>query len=220
VLISDYPDIDRASHNFRWGYSGTTVYDPTLTRVVYLNGFALYDIPGKTILAQLTNVYLGDEPKWSPDGSRIIVSAGAEFYLISRDGQITQASHMNPNYNPETRKGYDYMSSYYSWSPNGNKIALWLQVYDSKTINPTITLAVLDIASGIITDTCIPAGFNPEKLFKFPEPVWSPDGNSLVIDTNFNEEEKTTGVVLVDLEKQAAYKVLENYYPLGWLVAP
>jgi len=219
-LISDYPDIDKASHSFRWGYSGTTVYDPTLTRVMYLNGYSLYDIPNKTILAQLSTGHWGDEPKWSPDGSQIIVSAGAEFYLISRDGQITQASHMNPDYNPETEKGYDYISSYYSWSPDGRKVALWLQVFDSKTINPIITLAVLDIASGIITDTCIPAGFNPERLFYFPEPVWSPDGNSLVVDTNYREEDKSNDVVMVDLQNQAAYKVFENYYPLGWLVAP
>jgi hypothetical protein len=177
ILLSNYPGIDKASYTLNWSDSGTTSYDPTLTRVIYPGGidyenygYVLFNIPENTIINNLTAGNFGVEPIWSPDGS---------------------------------------------------KVALWLEKMNRATDKiVSITLAVLDIASGIITDTCIPAGFNPERLFYFSEPVWSPDGNSLVVDTNYREEDKSNEVVMVDLQKQAAYKVLENYYPLGWLVAP
>jgi hypothetical protein len=212
IFPPNYPDIDRAIwHNF--DSSGSTLYDPTLTRVVYPGsiegkggGYILWDIQGKRKLAELYSPNPGISPKWSEDGSRFVVSGeGGELYLISRDGDIQQITHYNPNYDPKKPK-YHYWSEHYSWSPDGKQLAMWLGS----------SLAVLDIATGETRDFCISYG----GISNYPTylyPVWSPDGKSIIVDANHQPDQNTDDLILVDLGKNSAIKIAENFSPNGWL---
>ncbi len=224
TLQSNYPDIDRGSNNLTWMHSGSTAYDNTLTRVVYPGvidavsetgmGYILYGIPEKRKLAQLPNPSFGNEPIWSPDGSQFIVMGDSEFYRVSRDGDISRVTHMNPAYDPSTRNGLHFYSYFYSWSSDGKLVALWLELLGTDSH----TLAILDTHTGLITDTCIPWRYDVQR--RIPYPVWSPDGRSLVVEANFHQEENGNDVVLVDLKKNAAYKIATNFYPVDWLMSP
>jgi WD40 repeat protein len=229
-LASNYPNIDLANNGARWDLFGTTMYDPTLTRVIYPgplnikvgevdNGYILYDIPEQKILAEIPNPsWTRYTPKWSPDGSYFIVMGKDEFYLISITGKSTKLTHMNPLFDPITRKGRNYDGIYYDWSPDGKQVAMWLR----EDFKNQPTLAILDIETGMITNTCILAGFDSDRHQNFPYPVWSPDGKYLVVSANYQADQNIQGhydVVLVDLEKKAAFKITSNMFPVGWLIS-
>lgn len=224
ILPPDYPHIDQASRMTSWGNYGTTIYSPDLSRVVYPGsmqleeyggmGYILYGIPEGKELAHLPSGYWNQLPLWSKDGSQFLVMGDSDFYLVSKDGQVSQVSQMNPGYHPPQKTTHNYYLYYYSWSPDERQVALWL--IDEGT--GKITLAVLDLRTGIVTDTCIPAGYNPLDIRTLPYPVWSPDGKSLVVAANYRPEEDEFDVVLVDLQEQTAYKIATNRYPVGWLI--
>jgi len=224
ILPSDYPQIDKASHNFRWGRWGITVYDPTATKVVYPGdagtsaGYILYDTVQKKILAQIPNDFWIDNiPQWSPDGSKFVMVGENEFYLVTLDGRITKISHINPFYEKTTTiRGLDYSPHFYTWSPDGKLIAMWLRETDTRRE----TLAILNPRTGRVTDTCIRSGFDPNYLTASPYPIWSPNGRGIVVPANYNSGTKGYDVVLIDLEKQKGYKIASNQFPVGWLASP
>lgn len=234
-LPSKYPDIDKASRNSSWDKSGTTVYNSTLNRVIYPGGgvksgeeftmgYYLYDIPGKKVLAQLPSSTLGNPPVWSPDDSQFIVKKEVEFFLVNINGNITEITHMNPSYHPPENKETKFDAEYYSWSPDNRHVALWLiEEPDKKKEEWNLwkrTLAILDIQTGDIIDTCIPAGYDPYYIRTYPYPVWSPDGRQLVVAANYRNEDEGFDAMLVDLNEQTAYKIADKLFPVGWLIGP
>lgn len=223
IFPANYPNIDLAE-KFGWDQGTTTVYDPTLTRVVYPgeldqghNGYTLYNIPDKKKLAQIPNPrWVGRRPVWSPDGSQFIVMGDDEFYLVSYDGKISRLTHLNPGFNFETREGGRFEPTYYNWSPDGKNIAFWLEASETNRR----TLAILDIETGKVTDTCITAGYAPGNITTVPYPVWSPDGKSLVVAANYERDDDEYDVLAVDLQNDLAYKITRNVFPVGWLISP
>jgi hypothetical protein len=226
TLLPDYPNIDKASENTSWGNFGTTVYDSTLSRVIYPGlmklsdykgmGYILYGINEKKILAQIPSVTWNQLPLWFSDGSQFIVMGDDEFYRVSYNGQITRISHMNPDFAPKGKNKIDYLIEYYSLSPDDKHVALWLVDFTTKRG----TLAILDTHTGEVTDTCILAGYNPFDIGTFPYPTWSPDGRELVVAANYRPNDNSHDVALIDLEKQAAYIITTNLFPVGWLISP
>ena len=96
-----------------WDGWGGTLYDPTLTRVVYpyigdndLYTYALWDLQKQKLVATLEAVFAGPVsidwapmPVWSPDGSHLVVKGLVEdvngettvaTFLVTRDGQVEQ----------------------------------------------------------------------------------------------------------------------------------
>ncbi len=101
----------------------------------------------------------------------------------------------------------------YSWSPDGKYLAFWLESVQNQVIKAT--LAVLDMASGDVTDYCLSAGnVRTMMLLSYPL-IWSPDGKSLVTIVNRDEGEDFD-TVLVDLDGGFAVKIAENLTPGGW----
>jgi len=233
-LLPDYPDM--AFINLDWygigwwgGYSHNgTVYDPSLSRVVYYKylgnqswGLSLWDRQAKKELVFLPDYSFYNRPKWFRDGSRFIASIPAtldragqsqtNLFLVSRDGEVRQLTDLGV-YSAQ------YEVSGYEWSPDGRKIAFQLSVQTSQPY-PDIypdsdpqslnRLAVLDLETGLITDTCVPG-----VEYGQGDVVWSPDGDYVLFDSN---DTKKSRVYLVSIAQGFAVQIAENVFPVGWL---
>lgn len=227
TLSADYPDILTES---RLGWNGgvMTSYDPQLTRVVYAayiekdylgkrgKGYVLWDLQKQEKLVEFVTTENVTTPLWAPDGSRFIVNntmGDGEFYSITRDGEITQLSQFNPQHEPFPV----YFSELYRLSPDGQQVAFWLESYQNSI---HATLAILNTATGEITDYCIPAGWTEPgvpRLNTIHMPSWSPDGKYLLVVAN-RQEGEVFETLLIDLEEGLAAKIVDNLYPKGWLV--
>jgi hypothetical protein len=231
IISEQYPDINPVDVRVYWEGFSATKYDPQLTRVVYPSvikndylgksgiGYVLWDLKNQIKLAEIVTGYFTSTPKWAPDGSRFVINddrGDGEFYAVTRDGVVTQLTHLNSDPAAETA-GRRYFSDLYSWSPDGHYLAFWLVSDQNSSIQGT--LAILDTETGKVTDTCISAGFVEKGTMDLPDrylPVWSPDGKYLVTVTNRREEGGYQSV-LVDLEEELAVKLVENIFPVGWL---
>lgn len=228
MISEQYPDNDNASARTFWEGGGTTEYDPLLTRVVYpaeINkdylgrsgmGYVLWDLEKHVKLVEIMMSNFSVTPKWVSDGSRFVindVSGNGEFYAVTRDGVVTQLSHLNSGLAAESARGRSYFSDRYNWSPDGRHLAFWRESLQNSLIQGT--LAILDTETGEIIDTCIPMGHSDNFGVYFP-PIWSLDGKSLVTGANL-QEDGNYQTVLIDLEGKFAAKLGENLFPIGWL---
>jgi|GEM_PF-2339127 len=119
--------------------------------------------------------YPQEGPKWSPDGTRLVFiswnSGGEELVIVDREGQVLQKTRLGDVYEQITIADY-------VWSPDGSQIAFWMS-YPHKPSSGTYQswrgyeemLALLDVASGQVTNLCIPMDSGLVLL----NPVWSPD---------------------------------------------
>jgi len=237
VLPPDYPDIDLANPLIQFGGRwGSIMYNATLTRAVYAapvsnpppetgggNGYVFYSLTGEKKLAEISNPSMRALPIWFGDGMQFIVKGGDEFYQVSAGGELKKLTRFNPDYIFDKNSGLDYLvDSYYSLSPDESRLAFWQTRYEKNldTNQLSYTLAILDIETGEVTDTCI--SYGDHSPFNFPAnsyPVWSPDGSTLAVYANYRSEEKEGELVLIDLEKQTAYPLPGNLIPTGWLLA-
>jgi hypothetical protein len=215
----DYPYIDYlADTDYLW--STSTIYDPTLTRVVYTANsergkkLVLWDLNANQEIAQLEHWEYTTEPaKWSPDGQRFITAHAVleqgssewhqEFFSITNYGQIDQLTHFT-NYfeNP--------VIGTFTWSPNGQYVAFW---FEDKLKDDYETLAVLDIVTKKVVNYCIPG--NQHSSLTLP-PVWSPNSEQILIK-NTLEDGNHSRVILVDIVQGYAAQIAENMKPIGWL---
>ena len=238
VLPPDYPDIDLANPLIQFGGRwGSIMYNATLTRAVYAapvsnpppeigssNGYVFYSLTEEKKLAEIPNPSLRALPIWFGDGMQFILEGGDEFYRVSADGELEKLTRFNPNYIFDKSSGLDYLlDDYYSLSPDESRLAFWQTMFDRSLDRNKIsfTLAILDIETGEVTDTCISSGhyLSGSDLPANPYPIWSPDGSTVAVYANYRSEEKEGSLVLIDLEKQIAYPLPGNWIPTGWLLA-
>jgi WD40 repeat protein len=192
------------------------IYDPSLTRAVYLSlqGFYLIDSQSQSIIKELQTHNYGTRPRWSPQGDSfafVIDDAEhpmfrSEIYQISREGQTKQITHLYDAF------GSNVSVQNFNWSPDGEKIAFAYYVHDSSTDEQ---VAVVDIETGQIVTYCLPiVGGLP--------PIWSPDGHQIAFVSATIEESNNNifRTIIVDIEQGFAIQVAENMLPLGWMVSP
>ena len=206
-------------------------------------GYILYSIPEQRKLAELPVNRADASPIWSADGSYFVVRGTDEFYKVSAVGKTEKLTALNPGYRIGKEESLDYfIDTYYSLSPDESHMAFWMIKYDdiADLYETQFTLAILDMESGEVFDTGIPSGhyYFDDSWMHF-EPVWSPDSKSLVVSANRRIEEPQSGaemdedgnkipfskpggvtrdLVLVDLEKMAAYQLPSDWIPTGWLL--
>jgi hypothetical protein len=99
-------------------------------------------------------------------------------------------------------------------------LAFWFAKHDENISwnQTTFTLAVLNLETGEVIDTCIMSrNYTPEDLPPLPYPIWSPDSKNLLISAKYSQG-SGGHLVLIDLEKQAAYQLSSDLVPAGWLV--
>jgi hypothetical protein len=213
-MLPDYPDIAQAFT--LWWQSGHTVYDPMLTRVVYAqlaggkDNYALWDIAEKRELIAL-NADISEEPVWSPDGAMFIVSSVNGLSLVSRDGIILDNIYLQKT----TYNGSDASNSvsHFTYSPDGGRIAFWVQVNGSIGKVGYFHLMFLDTITGKITDTCFEQEDYPRGGL-----AWSPDGDQLAAAVNYRPNDDSWDVIVADIKQKNAVKIAERLFPIGWLV--
>jgi len=228
ILRPDFPDILDQHPVFDWDGWGETVYDPTLTRVVYLNyhqGYMLWDLKARQALATL-GAEFSHPPHWSPDGAQFVVASdgnqtinsGFELFSVSRDGQrITRLTNLTA-YNPAA----DMWG--YSWSPDGSHLAFWLSTDPDAAgsdDHAAQRLAVLDLATQEVTNYCLPlesyrGGDDAVPFFlSGTSPIWSPNGQQLIVESHYAKN--ASRVILVDIAQAFAVQIAENMMPAGWM---
>jgi Tol biopolymer transport system component len=217
----DYPDFSKTDY-LDWNLS-RMVFDSTLTRVVYpsfgekLRSIALRDIQNNRLLASVPAVLACSlEPQWSADGKRVFLTGltsenawkadtcNQDLYSIDRDGVIIRLTQFADAYSK-------FRIGHFSLSPDGQKIAFWFRI----EANQVEQLAVLDLATGAVTNTCVP-GFMYGLAWN---PIWSPDSQQLAIQ-NIYDEQNHSYTILVDLVHGWAARITENLSPDGWMVSP
>jgi WD40 repeat protein len=232
MISEQYPDIDVANARMFWEGGSTTKYDPLLTRVVYPAGieedyleksgmgYVLWDLENRVKLVEFVTGYFSVTPKWIPDGSMFVINdshGDGEFYTVTRDGAVTQLSHLNSGLASKS-SGVRYFSDLYSWSPDGRHLAFWLESRQNSLIKGTF--AILDIETGKVTDTCISAGFEGNYVPRLDDiylsPIWSPDGKYVVTQAN-KREDRSYQSALINLEERFVVMIGENIFPVGWL---
>ncbi len=220
-LIPDFPHIAQG-YILPWR-SGHTVYDPTLTRVIYAQtigeseNYVLWNIEENKELISLRADTRG-EPVWSPDGSAFIVFTMDGLTLVSRDGIIIDTIDFNKTVDTSINK-YKYAAWDFRWSPNGRRVAFWLAKSSQSGDGESSAFVIWDTSSAMVTDTCIDQGDElPGSGWYDTHFVWSPKGDQIVVYANYRASEKTWDVMVVDVERKEVVKIAEDLFPVGWIL--
>lgn len=228
-LKSSFPDISMGPYvddHPAWD----AVYDPSLTRVVYLKentpqgfrGPALWDLQNNKELWSMgypQSHHVEMAPRWSPDGTRLAVAAQKvtlddvykdeklilenhfDLFSVSRDGQATQLTHFSDDLTHQVRL------ERLSWSPNGRYISFWMLIDED-----WFHLVVLDTVTQHVIDYCILDGGAA-----FPA-VWSPDSTQFIVASDGPDREHK--FVVVDIVNNIAAQIPEVAglsYAVGWM---
>lgn len=200
------------------------MYSPTLQYVIYPKiiqeddeyfTFALWDVTNQQQVASIEDIYKESQyfsartqmPRWFHGGSKFGLTAldrletTWELFQVYQDGKVDQLTHLT--------SVADLMGMTYSWSPNGDKIAMYLARYDLKDSSH---VAVLDLDTRNVTDYCIPI----RGLVRV-DPIWSPDGNQFLVVDAYAENHQS--VILVDITQGYAVQIAEDKTPVGWMAA-
>jgi hypothetical protein len=243
-IRADYPGYDLSfllAYTFLEWRAPMTIYDLNLTRFIYAgctpdcsNGYPvlLWDVVNNREITRLLTMDLfGSYPIWLPDYNQFLIAANLDtsnaraptndFYLVSRDGEINQLTHLW-EYNRDVEI-YPQMSL----SPNGRYVAFWLRMTPS--LFEDDRLAVLDIATRQVTNYCLPGEtFRNNRGLEIRDyqmdggdaPVWSPDSTQLIIIQRDPENRSIRWNVVIDLSSEVAIKIGEELEPVGWMKSP
>ena len=216
-----------------WGFYALhkIIYNPTLTRAIYASsdGVVFRDLTTNEDISSWGDIGLwGRSPKWSDDGTKLAIGWDTtassyaasltekdEILILDENGNLLSSTHLSELSGPV------FISSS-SWSPDGSHVAFWyannrLMDTDPQMANYDLRLAVYDTTTQNLVDYCIEKDYDNYYLHRSDaSPIWSPDGNSLVISKT-NSPDSNPSVIIVDLENERAAVVMTGYEPVGWM---
>lgn len=230
-LVPDFPGLEtvaQAGEHFVLGAS-STLYNSSQELAVYprlkSDGYVyvvLWDRQANRVLAEVKDVTksYSYNPLWSLDQKEIYVAVTHkwdsdkpddsidDFFSLSQDGQVRQLTDFGAYF-------ADIHIGSVSLSPDGKKIAFWLETRPSSYKEQQ--LAVLDLETQQVTNYCIPGSYQGNA----PSPVWSLNSRYLAVH---NQYKPNAGrVILVDAQDGWAAQVAEltpNGWPAGWMAEP
>jgi hypothetical protein len=214
VLSPEFPDLYTLPPYPYWsGPGGAAVFDSTLTRAAYFgydgeHALFIWGIPERVKLWRSPAVSESlSPPVWSPDSSRIALevllygetATPGILTIIRRDGQLVEAILLE---DAEAPKSQRLAPLFPAWSPDGNRIAFWIDRYGLADSAPTVTLGLLDLETKRVIDFCVPGDLNGLAL-----PIWSPDGRFIAVSG-----------AIVDTAEFTSYQLTSADTPIGWLM--
>jgi Tol biopolymer transport system component len=127
--------------------------------------------------------------------------SGFELIRVDQNGNAQRLSYLTTS--------FDAAEENWVWSPDETRLAFWLTIED-EDFPVRQALAVLDVASGEVTNYCI-SGYRT--------PIWSPDGRQIAINQNIEGRDTFK---IVDLDAGAAYAIAgEKAMKVeGWMIPP
>jgi uncharacterized protein YjaZ len=220
TLAPDFPDINWLD-GWSWGWWGRTLYSPDFQYVIFprLRGsephrYVLWDTQTQKEIGFMDAGHASVVPQWAPDGKKFAVAyLNSDFYMMDITGVEKQLTDLEKEY-----PSYDLKIHEWSWSPDSQKIAFWLDLRSGEELVEQ-RLMVLDIISSVLTDYCRQGDqvqIAPGTLDYTPAPVWSPDGSALLIENR--EDENRSKLVIIDLNQHVSYQIGEDLYPYDWLI--
>jgi len=228
MLVPDFPGIETiadAGEHYVLGAS-SVLYNSSLNLAVYprleSDGYVyivLWDRQAGHVLAKVkdTSKSFSYRALWSLDQKEVNVTVADQwdsskpeqliynFYSLAQDGQVKQLTNFGNSFT------YNSIGSA-RLSPNGRKIAFWLDSDHSSQENQQ--LATLDLDNLQITNYCIPGSYVNDA----PAPIWSLDSRYLAVYNSY--EPNVERVILVDIKEGWAAEVAEivpHGWPAGWL---
>ena len=113
----------------------------------------------------------GEEPSWSPDGSKIAFAKSCEIYIMNSDGsgRPTKLISREP-----TPSNYCYLSP--EWSPDGKKLAV-VGPGDGPSDYPGTDIYIMNVST-VEGETKEPVKLTDDSASAI-DPVWSPDGSEI-----------------------------------------
>jgi hypothetical protein len=228
MLVPDFPGIETiadAGEHYVLGAS-SVLYNPSLNLAVYprleSDGYVyivLWDRQAGRVLAKVkdTSKSFSYRAIWSLDQKEVYVTVADQwdsskpeqliynFYSLAQDGQVKQLTNFGNSFT------YNSIGSA-SLSPNGRKIAFWLDLDRSAQENQQ--LATLDLDNLQVTNYCVPGSYVNDA----PAPIWSLDSRYLAVYNSY--EPNVERVILVDIKEGWAAEVAEivpHGWPAGWL---
>jgi hypothetical protein len=217
ILKPQYPDINFVM-TWPWGGFGLTIYDPTITLVVYPklsaegSSLVLWDLTKNGPLTELIDpkgVATFLQPNWDRTGSKFFFPGllSNPLTVVYRDGTTW---HSDIDLSNE----YGSIIQDHDWSPDGRYIVFWIT---KKRPSETEILMIWDTKEDVVFDTCL-TDFTED----YHDPNWSLDSKYIAIQTRKpgDEHPESTNqwdILVVDIQDKVAVKVGENMVPTGWL---
>jgi hypothetical protein len=198
-------------------------YSPSLERVIYSSNDAssvLYDLKGKKELVKV-KWWSTESPDvaWSEDDQYVAVvgvspqyiqfqESQEELYIFNRDGSLIYTTNLTDDF----EGGFDIYKP--SWSPDGMNLAFWIE---SETFgDPYYRLAVLDITKKKTSTYCFSSDkFTGPYRDGLNSPIWSLDSHQILAEVFHSETDNY--VVLLDIVRNVAAKVIQDGTPIGWM---
>lgn len=197
----------------------TPVFSPDLSHLVYLSepgydgaNIILWDIQhGRLVKAfSSENNPFGGKPEWSHSGQNFIFTLQKyipeedvlteNLYMVNKNGEIIQLTNLDGRRIHQQK----IVINHYQWAPDDEKIAFWLSFMNEN--GRENKLVILDISTKEFKSY-------PLDIEQPSMPVWSPDGNAVVVSAWFNER---TTTLAIDLETDHAYILTGSAVPIGW----
>lgn len=172
-----------------------------------------------------------NSPRWSPDDSRVAIVSPAsedqfgldEIFAITKDGEIQRLTYF-ANHFEKANIGK------MNWSPDGKQIAFWVTLEPGSYELPQgtyqdVRLAILDTETLEMTYYCLSGDSiglknglsSPEFLLSdIPAPIWSPDGQQIVIENRYTVDDSR--LILLDIPSGKAVEIGKNIEPVGWMI--
>lgn len=189
----------------------------------------LWNLEAGEVIGKIAGLtYFGNQPKWSPSGSGFLTNNSLtttysvesdivddqELFFVTREGQIKKLTFLNDFYS-------DVSIGAYSWSMDGDKVAFWVEARGVPYPDPyadsdsylTQRLFVVDFNTGETIGYCLPGD---EYSGISEPPIWSPEGEYVVIENRLSEFESK--VFLIDVETSTTVMISENAVPVGWII--
>jgi hypothetical protein len=225
LIKTDYPGTMHYNYGpdllgYHFGYS-SAIYDPSLNYVIYPEfeegkGYfqTLWDRKSQRAIARVSDDgYYQNLPIWQESEKQFLIAGfldpeirQKEWFSVNLDGQIHQITNfggINKNY---------LFDNNAVLSPDGKTLALSLSLLkaDRSAIVST-RLILLNLETGISTDTCLPVD----------EITWSLDGRYLAVSTPL-ENGIDARILVIDRKTNQSYQIMKGRLlrPVGWLVQP